>query len=286
MSKSKGKALCTPATGTAIRQRAVAPDSAIAARAPGPLAGPAEAPGAADGGSSAGDDQGPAGGRSDARGRRGTQTERPAESASPVRRERPLGGDQPVAELRARASQDGSGDEGDDEAALDSIEPTNDGSCPLCGSARGTWKTCGIRAQTGKCGRPDPRRLPAPTTEGDDHVVAQLKRMAPDDPMRPVWAGQLWIRRCGARCRTTGVPCRSLPVRDGLRCRMHGGRSTGPKPKHGRDTLEAQRERRLVTVCRQVLRAFHPIPEPIEIHVAPAPEPTVEERSRRTRRGA
>lgn len=34
------------------------------------------------------------------------------------------------------------------------------------------------------------------------------------------------IDSCGARTRT-GLPCKSIPMRNG-RCRMHGGRSTGP----------------------------------------------------------
>ena len=33
--------------------------------------------------------------------------------------------------------------------------------------------------------------------------------------------------RCGAHCRTTGKPCRGYAMRNG-RCRMHGGKSTGP----------------------------------------------------------
>src|SRR4051812_12501638 len=34
--------------------------------------------------------------------------------------------------------------------------------------------------------------------------------------------------RCGAKCKRTGLPCRSAAMRNG-RCRMHGGRSTGPR---------------------------------------------------------
>jgi hypothetical protein len=39
--------------------------------------------------------------------------------------------------------------------------------------------------------------------------------------------------RCGARARRTGAPCRSPAMKNG-RCRMHGGRSTGPKTDEGR----------------------------------------------------
>jgi hypothetical protein len=42
--------------------------------------------------------------------------------------------------------------------------------------------------------------------------------------------------RCGAHCRTTGQPCQNGAIKRSGRCRMHGGQSTGPKPKHGRYT--------------------------------------------------
>ena len=39
--------------------------------------------------------------------------------------------------------------------------------------------------------------------------------------------------RCGARTRA-GCPCRSPAIRGKLRCRMHGGRSPGPRTPEGR----------------------------------------------------
>jgi len=38
--------------------------------------------------------------------------------------------------------------------------------------------------------------------------------------------------RCGARARTTGCPCRAPAMRNG-RCRMHGGKCTGPRTAEG-----------------------------------------------------
>lgn len=38
--------------------------------------------------------------------------------------------------------------------------------------------------------------------------------------------------RCGAHCRTTGLPCRNPAMANG-RCRMHGGKSTGRPVVHG-----------------------------------------------------
>src|SRR5580692_13177378 len=38
--------------------------------------------------------------------------------------------------------------------------------------------------------------------------------------------------RCGAKARTTGCPCRAPAMPNG-RCRMHGGKSTGPRTSTG-----------------------------------------------------
>jgi hypothetical protein len=44
--------------------------------------------------------------------------------------------------------------------------------------------------------------------------------------------------RCGARTRR-GAPCRSWSVRGRRRCRMHGGKSTGPRTAEGRARIAA-----------------------------------------------
>jgi hypothetical protein len=46
--------------------------------------------------------------------------------------------------------------------------------------------------------------------------------------------------RCGARTRS-GCPCQAPAVRDRRRCRMHGGRSTGPRTQEGLARLRAAR---------------------------------------------
>ncbi len=48
------------------------------------------------------------------------------------------------------------------------------------------------------------------------------------------------IPRCGARTRA-GCPCRAPAIHGKLRCRMHGGRSTGPRTKEGMARLRAAR---------------------------------------------
>lgn len=47
-----------------------------------------------------------------------------------------------------------------------------------------------------------------------------------------LWA-KLHQRRCGAHCKSTGMPCQAKAMVNG-RCRYHGGLSTGPKTEEGR----------------------------------------------------
>ena len=47
-------------------------------------------------------------------------------------------------------------------------------------------------------------------------------------------------RLCGAKTRS-GTPCEKFPVAGKRRCRLHGGASTGPKSKEGRDRIAAAR---------------------------------------------
>ena len=42
--------------------------------------------------------------------------------------------------------------------------------------------------------------------------------------------------RCGAKKRRTGTPCGSPAMANG-RCRIHGGKSTGPKTKEGIENI-------------------------------------------------
>ncbi len=71
------------------------------------------------------------------------------------------------------------------------------------------------------------------------------------DPTRPVGnrlrnggvgGGPGAAPRCGARTRA-GAPCRGPAVRGRWRCRMHGGKSTGPRTAEGLERLRAARTR-------------------------------------------
>jgi hypothetical protein len=41
-------------------------------------------------------------------------------------------------------------------------------------------------------------------------------------------------RRCGARTKSAGLPCRGMAIRGKTRCRLHGGLSTGAKTQEGK----------------------------------------------------
>jgi hypothetical protein len=48
--------------------------------------------------------------------------------------------------------------------------------------------------------------------------------------------------QCGAKCKQSDGYCRNPAMQNG-RCRIHGGNSTGPKPKHGQASAEAKLRR-------------------------------------------
>ena len=51
--------------------------------------------------------------------------------------------------------------------------------------------------------------------------------------------------KCGAKCKQSAGYCRNPAMQNG-RCRIHGGKSTGPKPKHGQNSkLAYQRQRQV-----------------------------------------
>src|SRR5271169_5478850 len=93
-----------------------------------------------------------------------------------------------------------------------------------------------------------------PTSTAAAHQPRQPRRGNPNLALAP---------RCGARTRA-GCPCRAPAIRGKLRCRMHGGRSTGPRTAEGLARLRAARtihghysaetrarDRHLITVRRR-----------------------------------
>ncbi len=41
-------------------------------------------------------------------------------------------------------------------------------------------------------------------------------------------------KRCCAKTRSTGLPCKGMAMRNKVRCRLHGGKSTGAKTQEGK----------------------------------------------------
>ena len=65
------------------------------------------------------------------------------------------------------------------------------------------------------------------------------------------------IRPCGARCRTKGGdPCLQPAMKDSNRCRMHFGHSRKLKT-HGRQTIQAQAERKQQRALLKKLKALN-----------------------------
>ena len=64
------------------------------------------------------------------------------------------------------------------------------------------------------------------------------------------------LRRCGAKRKRDGTPCAAKPLADG-RCKLHGGKSTGPKTAEGRVRALANLKQNffdmgIVTVLREL----------------------------------
>ena len=76
-----------------------------------------------------------------------------------------------------------------------------------------------------------PPTTPQPATEPDRPEPAQTNRTGPLRSGNPRGNPNL-APRCGAKARTTGCCCRAPAMPNG-RCRMHGGKSTGPRTTQG-----------------------------------------------------
>ncbi len=80
--------------------------------------------------------------------------------------------------------------------------------------------------------------------------------------------GRVTCTQCQARSKRTKQQCRSPAVAGKTKCRIHGGRSTGPKTAagkariaaantvHGRETREARADRRVKLAELQELEAL------------------------------
>lgn len=58
--------------------------------------------------------------------------------------------------------------------------------------------------------------------------------------------------KCGAKCKQRDGFCVNPAMKNG-RCYIHGGASTGPKPKHGQTSKAAREKRRAI---RALIKGF------------------------------
>lgn len=71
-------------------------------------------------------------------------------------------------------------------------------------------------------------------------------------------------RRCGAKARSTGLPCKRFASIGHRRCKFHGGaRGSGRPVVHGRRSIQAQRGARLLRVVKYLLKTHATLPEPV-----------------------
>ena len=68
--------------------------------------------------------------------------------------------------------------------------------------------------------------------------------------------------RCDAKTRGTGKPCKKWAMIGKMRCRLHGGSSSGRPKIHGKRSIKRIRQTQLMTALAKVLRAErgHEIP--------------------------
>lgn len=99
----------------------------------------------------------------------------------------------------------------------------------------------GERSEIGRApiGRSETERM------GSSLVTAEISRGQGTERMGSSLVTSSKQAACGARTRS-GSPCRSLPVAGRNRCRMHGGKSTGPRTTEGRARVGAATRRRYV----------------------------------------
>jgi hypothetical protein len=162
----------------------------------------------------------------------------------PVQRESAaVGTAPPVALAQARAQ----GTTTQSDAVSDALDPRfredDDGRCPTAGSAQDPIQRENVprpaipeTAAPGRCLREDDDGAASSAAK---HPM-QRERTGPLRNGNPRGNPNL-APRCGARTRM-GCPCRAPAMRNG-RCRMHGGKSTGPRTEEGRARIRAARTR-------------------------------------------
>jgi len=60
------------------------------------------------------------------------------------------------------------------------------------------------------------------------------------------FGGKIRCVRCNATSKRTKQQCMAPAIKGKAKCRTHGGKSTGPKPKHGLSSQVAKEKRRSI----------------------------------------
>lgn len=101
-------------------------------------------------------------------------------------------------------------------------------------------------------------------TRGKDHTVTP-KTKKRRNPIEEIVNPPHVPQRCGAKARSTGQPCRKWACFGKTRCRLHGGAWGSGRPQiHGRRSVQAKRNKRLLRVVKFLLKEYATKPEPID----------------------
>ena len=98
------------------------------------------------------------------------------------------------------------------------------------GPSRGMTSPKTSSAGQGHRSKEDPFMKIFDVEQRDGALVVKVKPVPFEEwKFGPNWPG----RRCGAHSRRTGKPCLQPAMKNG-RCRLHGGKSTGPRTEQGK----------------------------------------------------
>jgi hypothetical protein len=73
-------------------------------------------------------------------------------------------------------------------------------------------------------------------------------------------------KRCGAKARSTGEPCKRYASIGFTRCKFHGGAKGSGRPiVHGGRSAQTQRAKTVVGALMRMIKQRHEKPDPVEV---------------------
>ena len=85
------------------------------------------------------------------------------------------------------------------------------------------------------------------------------------NPMKELIEPRHVPMRCEAKTRGTGEPCKKWAMIGKIRCRLHGGASSGRPKIHGKRSIKKIRQTQLMTALARVLRAERGREKPVRV---------------------